>query len=134
MAKPSDNLRVNGTRLWDSIYEMAKIGPGLRGGNNRQTLTDADREGRLLFQKWREAAGLTVKVDQMGTMFCRRSGVDDSLPPVLVGSHLDTQPTGGRHDGVLGVRGGLEVIRTLNDLGIKTKHPIGRNETPRAHQ
>jgi N-carbamoyl-L-amino-acid hydrolase len=104
--------------------EMAKIGPGVRGGNNRQTLTDEDGQGRRLFQKWCESAGLTVSVDQMGTMFARRLGADDSLPPVLVGSHLDTQPTGGKYDGVLGVLGGLEVIRTLNDLGIKTKHPI----------
>ncbi len=124
MTKPTDNLRVNGARLWDSIHEMAKIGPGVRGGNNRQTLTDADRDGRLLFQKWCEEAGLTVKVDQMGTMFCRRPGADDSLPPVVVGSHLDTQPTGGRYDGVLGVLGGLEIARTLNDLGIRTRHPI----------
>jgi N-carbamoyl-L-amino-acid hydrolase len=124
MAKPSDNIRINGARLWESIHEMAKIGPGVRGGNNRQTLTDADREGRLLFKRWCEDAGLTVKIDQMGTMFCRRAGVDDTLPPVVVGSHLDTQPTGGRYDGVLGVLGGLEAIRTLNDLGIKTRHPI----------
>jgi len=124
MAKPSDNLRIDGARLWDSIHQMAEIGPGLRGGNNRQTLTDADRDGRRLYQKWCQDAGLSVKVDQMGTMFCRRSGVDDSLPPVLVGSHLDTQPTGGRYDGVLGVLGGLEIARTLNDLGIRTRHPI----------
>jgi N-carbamoyl-L-amino-acid hydrolase len=124
MAKPSDNLRIDGARLWNSIHAMAEIGPGVRGGNNRQTLTDADRDGRLLFRKWCEDAGLTVKVDQMGTMFCRRSGSDDTLPPVLVGSHLDTQPTGGRYDGVLGVLGGLEIVRTLNDLGIRTKHPI----------
>ncbi len=124
MTKPSDNLRIDGSRLWDSIHQMAEIGPGVRGGNNRQTLTDADRDGRLLFQKWCEDAGLTVNVDQMGTMFCRRAGADDSLPPVLVGSHLDTQPTGGRYDGVLGVLGGLEIIRTLNDLGIRTRHPI----------
>jgi N-carbamoyl-L-amino-acid hydrolase len=124
MTAPADNLRINGARLWDSIQEMAEIGPGVRGGNNRQTLTDEDGEGRRLFQRWCEAAGLSVSVDQMGTMFARRPGTDDSLPPVMVGSHLDTQPTGGRYDGVLGVLGGLEVIRTLNDLDIKTKHPI----------
>jgi N-carbamoyl-L-amino-acid hydrolase len=121
---PASNLRINGERLWDSLMEMARIGPGVRGGNNRQTLTDEDAEGRRLFHGWCEAAGLSVHVDQMGTMFARRSGADDSLPPVLVGSHLDTQPTGGKFDGVLGVLGGLEVIRTLNDLGIRTKHPI----------
>ncbi len=106
MAKPADNLRINGERLWESIHEMAKIGPGVRGGNNRQTLTDADAEGRRLFQRWCEDAGMTVEVDQMGTMFARREGADPSLPPVVIGSHLDTQPTGGRYDGVLGVLGG----------------------------
>jgi beta-ureidopropionase / N-carbamoyl-L-amino-acid hydrolase len=124
MAKPADNLRINGDRLWDSIHEIAKIGPGVRGGSNRQTLTDEDGEGRRLFQRWCEDAGLTVKVDAMGTMFARREGADPSLPPVVIGSHLDTQPTGGRYDGVLGVLGALEVVRTLNDLGLKTRYPI----------
>ncbi|CAN5211201.1 Zn-dependent hydrolase [soil metagenome] len=124
MPAPSDNLRINGERLWDSIHEIAKFGPGVRGGSNRQTLTDADGEGRRLFQKWAEAAGMTVAVDSMGTMFAHRKGEDESLPPVMVGSHRDTQPTGGRYDGVLGVLGGLEIVRTLNDLGIRTKHPI----------
>jgi N-carbamoyl-L-amino-acid hydrolase len=104
--------------------EMAKIGPGVAGGNNRQTLTDADGEGRRLFQKWCEQAGCTMGVDAMGTMFARREGTEPDLPPVYVGSHLDTQPTGGKYDGVLGVLGGLEVIRSLNDLGIRTRHPI----------
>jgi N-carbamoyl-L-amino-acid hydrolase len=124
MVKPTDNLKINGERLWASIHEIAEIGPGVRGGSNRQTLTDEDGEGRRLFQTWCEAAGMTVGVDSMGTMFAHRAGTDESLPPVMVGSHLDTQPTGGRYDGVLGVLGGLEIIRTLNDLGIKTKHPI----------
>jgi beta-ureidopropionase / N-carbamoyl-L-amino-acid hydrolase len=118
------NLRIDGERLWDAIMEMAKIGPGVRGGNNRQTLTDADAEGRRLFQRWCEAAGLTVGVDSMGTMFARREGTEPGLDPVMVGSHLDTQPTGGKYDGVLGVLGGLEVVRTLNDLGIRTRRPI----------
>ena len=124
MTKPTDNLKIDGKRLWDSIQEMAEIGPGVRGGNNRQTLTDADAEGRRLFQKWCEAAGMTVAVDSMGTMFAHRKGEDESLPPVMIGSHLDTQPTGGRYDGVLGVLSALEAVRTLNDLGIKTRHPI----------
>jgi N-carbamoyl-L-amino-acid hydrolase len=124
MAAPGENLRVNSDRLWDSLMEMAKIGPGVAGGNNRQTLTDEDGEGRHLFKRWCEEAGMTVGVDQIGNMFARREGTDPSLPPVYVGSHLDTQPTGGKYDGVLGVLGGLEVVRTLNDLGIKTKHPI----------
>jgi N-carbamoyl-L-amino-acid hydrolase len=104
--------------------EMAKIGPGIAGGNNRQTVTDEDGEGRHLFKRWCDAAGLEMGVDEMGTMFARREGTDPSLPPVYVGSHLDTQPTGGKYDGVLGVLGGLEVVRSLNDLGIKTRHPI----------
>ncbi len=124
MIPPTDNLRINGDRLWESLMEMAKIGPGLRGGNNRQTLTDADGEGRHLFQAWCEAAGLTMGVDKMGTMFATRAGTDPAALPVYVGSHLDTQPTGGKYDGVLGVLAALEVVRSLNDLGIKTKHPI----------
>ncbi|WP_298848779.1 Zn-dependent hydrolase [uncultured Ruegeria sp.] len=124
MAAPAQNLRINGDRLWDSLMEMAKIGPGIAGGNNRQTLTDEDGEGRALFQKWCEEAGCTMGLDQMGNMFARREGADPDALPVYVGSHLDTQPTGGKYDGVLGVLGGLELIRTLNDLGIRTKHPI----------
>ncbi|RUU58380.1 Zn-dependent hydrolase [Mesorhizobium sp. M2C.T.Ca.TU.002.02.1.1] len=124
MAAPGENLRINSDRLWDSLMEMAKIGPGIAGGNNRQTVTDEDGEGRHLFKRWCDAAGLEMGVDEMGTMFARREGTDPSLPPVYVGSHLDTQPTGGKYDGVLGVLGGLEVVRSLNDLGIKTRHPI----------
>ena len=104
--------------------EMAKIGPGIAGGNNRQTVTDEDGEGRHLFKRWCDEAGLTIGVDEMGTMFARREGTDPDALPVYVGSHLDTQPTGGKYDGVLGVLGGLEIVRTLNDLGIRTKHPI----------
>jgi N-carbamoyl-L-amino-acid hydrolase len=125
MAATGENLRINGDRLWGSIHELAKIGPGIAGGNEPP---DADRrrqEGRELFQRWCEGAGMTMGVDQMGTMFARREGTDpDALDPVYIGSHLDTQPTGGKYDGVLGVLSGLEVIRSLNDLGIKTKHPI----------
>ncbi|TRC78750.1 Zn-dependent hydrolase [Mesorhizobium sp. WSM4307] len=124
MAAPGENLRINSDRLWNSIMEMAKIGPGIAGGNNRQTVTDEDGEGRHLFKRWCDDAGLEMGVDEMGTMFARREGTDPSLPPVYVGSHLDTQPTGGKYDGVLGVLGGLEIVRSLNDLGIKTKHPI----------
>jgi N-carbamoyl-L-amino-acid hydrolase len=124
MSAPGENLRINGDRLWDSLMEMAKIGPGVAGGNNRQTLTDADAEGRQLFRRWCEDAGMSMGVDEMGTMFARREGTDPDALPVYVGSHLDTQPTGGKYDGVLGVLGGLEIVRSLNDLGIKTKHPI----------
>jgi len=123
-AKPGENLRIDGDRLWDSLMEMAKIGPGVAGGNNRQTLTDADAEGRALFRSWCEDAGCEMGLDTMGNMFARREGTDPDALPVYVGSHLDTQPTGGKYDGVLGVLGGLEIVRTLNDLGIRTKHPI----------
>ncbi|WP_281967627.1 Zn-dependent hydrolase [Roseovarius nanhaiticus] len=121
---PGQNLKINGERLWDSLMEMAKIGPGVAGGNNRQTLTDADAEGRAMFQKWCEDAGCTMGLDTMGNMFATRAGSDPDALPVYVGSHLDTQPTGGKYDGVLGVLAGLELVRTLNDLDIKTKHPI----------
>lgn len=118
------NLQIDGQRLWDTLAEMAKIGPGIAGGNNRQTLTDADADSRALFQNWCEAAGCTLGIDKMGNMFAQRGGTDKDALPVYVGSHLDTQPTGGKYDGVLGVLGGLELIRTLNDADIKTKHPI----------
>lgn len=124
MPAPGENLRINPTRLWDSLMEMAQIGPGIAGGNNRQTLTDADSEGRHLFKGWCEAAGMTMGVDTMGNMFATRPGTDPDALPVYMGSHLDTQPTGGKYDGVLGVLGALEVVRTMNDLGVKTKHPI----------
>ncbi len=124
MPAPGANLRINGPRLWDSLMEMAKIGPGVAGGNNRQTLTDADNEGRHLFKSWCEAAGMTMGVDSMGNMFFTRPGTDPEALPVYMGSHLDTQPTGGKFDGVLGVLGALEVVRSMNDLGVKTKHPI----------
>ncbi len=124
MPAPGQNLKTNPDRLWDSLMEMAQIGPGIAGGNNRQTLTDEDAEGRALFQKWCEAAGCTMGLDQMGNMFARREGTDPEALPVYVGSHLDTQPTGGKYDGVLGVLGGLEILRTMNDLNIQTKHPV----------
>lgn len=124
MAAPGENMKIDGDRLWDTLMEMAKIGPGVAGGNNRQTVTDEDGEGRHLFQDWCKTAGCTMGLDQMGNMFAMREGTDPDALPVYVGSHLDTQPTGGKYDGVLGVLGGLEIIRTLNDLDIKTKHPI----------
>ena len=124
MTSPGENLRINGDRLWESLMEMAKVGPGIAGGNNRQTLTDADKEGRELFRSWCEEAGLSMGVDKMGTMFMTRPGTDPEALPVYIGSHLDTQPTGGKYDGVLGVLAGLEVVRSLNDLGIRTRHPI----------
>jgi N-carbamoyl-L-amino-acid hydrolase len=118
------NLRINGKRLWSSLMEMAEIGATPKGGVNRLTLTDLDRQSRGLFAQWCREAGCSVAVDAMGSMFARRAGADDALPPVMVGSHLDTQPTGGKFDGALGVMAALEVVRTLNDLDIRTKHPI----------
>jgi N-carbamoyl-L-amino-acid hydrolase len=118
------NLKVNGDRLWDSLMEMAKIGPGVAGGNCRLALTDFDRQGRDLFVRWCEEAGCTITVDKMGNIFARRPGKDPALDPVTTGSHLDTQPTGGKFDGVFGVLAGLEVIRTLNDNDIETAAPV----------
>ncbi len=118
------NLRIDGKRLWDSLMEMARIGATPKGGVNRLTLTDLDRQSRDLFGDWCRKAGCTIKIDKMGSMFARRAGADDSLPPVLIGSHLDTQPTGGKFDGALGVMAALEVVRSLNDLDIQTRHPI----------
>jgi N-carbamoyl-L-amino-acid hydrolase len=118
------NLRIDGQRLWGSLMEMAKIGATEKGGCCRLALTDLDRESRDLFVKWCKDAGCSIRVDKMGNIFARRPGRNNDLPPVMAGSHLDTQPTGGRFDGVYGVLSGLEVIRTLNDLGYETDHPI----------
>ena len=118
------NISINQNRLWDSLMTMAKIGPGIAGGNNRQTVTEEDGEARKLFQKWSEDAGMKMIVDELGSMFLRREGTSKDALPVVIGSHLDTQPTGGKYDGVLGVLAGLEIVRTLNDLNIETKHPI----------
>ena len=120
----SRNLSINGPRLWDSLMEMAKIGATKKGGCRRLALTDLDREARDLFVAWCKDAGCAIRVDKMGNIFARRPGRDDSLAPVLTGSHLDTQPTGGRFDGVFGVLAGLEVVRSLNDLGYETERPV----------
>lgn len=118
------DIRINGARLWDSIMEMAKIGATENGGSHRLTLSDEDREARDLFAAWCAEAGLSLSVDQMGDMFARRPGANDARPPVGMGSHLDTQPFGGKFDGVFGVLAGLEVIRTLNDHDITTAAPL----------
>lgn len=117
-------LTINGQRLWDSLMEMAKIGATPKGGVCRLALTDLDRQGRDLFVRWAKEAGCTIAVDRMGNVYARRAGRNDALPPVMTGSHADSQPTGGKFDGIYGVLGGLEVIRTLNDRGIVTEHPI----------
>lgn len=118
------NMKVDGDRLWDSLMQMARIGPGVAGGNNRQTLTDADAEARTLFRTWCEAAGMVMGLDRMGNMFMRHEGAEPDLDPVYIGSHLDTQPTGGKYDGVLGVLSGLEVVRSIRDMGLVTRRPI----------
>ncbi|RJF88241.1 Zn-dependent hydrolase [Oleomonas cavernae] len=118
------NLSINGDRLWESLMEMAKIGATPKGGVCRLALTDLDKQGRNLFVDWCRAAGCTISVDKMGNIFARRPGRNNDLPPVITGSHLDSQPTGGRFDGVYGVLAGLEVVRSLNDLGYETEHPV----------
>ncbi|HKM63406.1 MAG TPA: Zn-dependent hydrolase [Acidisphaera sp.] len=118
------NLRVDADRLWDTLMETARFGGTKAGGINRLTLTDEDAAVRAWFRAAAEAAGCSVTVDVLGNMFARRPGRDASLPPIAIGSHLDTQPTGGKFDGVLGVLAGLEVLRTLNDRGIETNAPI----------
>lgn len=120
----TETVRINIDRLWDSLEKMAETGPGIAGGCNRQALTDEDDKGRKLFVEWCQQAGLSVTVDQMGTLFASRPGSDPQAAGIYIGSHLDTQPTGGKYDGVLGVLSGLEVVRTLNDHGISTQRPI----------
>ncbi len=119
-----NDVRVNESRLWASLMEMAKIGPGVAGGNRRLALTAEDKAGRDLFCLWAKAAGCAVSVDGMGNIFARRAGSEAGAAPVLTGSHLDTQPTGGRFDGVFGVLAGLEVLRSLNDRGLATRRPV----------
>ena len=116
--------QINAERLWQSLMDMAQIGATEKGGSCRLALTDEDKAGRDLFVRWCTEAGCSISVDQMGNIFARRAGSEPELPSVVAGSHLDTQPTGGRFDGVYGVLTGLEVIRTLNDLGIETKHSV----------
>ena len=116
--------RIDGARLWSRLMDMAAIGATPRGGCNRQALTDLDRAGRELLVRWAQAAGCGARTDAVGNLFLRRAGREPSLPAVMTGSHLDTQPTGGKFDGVYGVLAGLEVIETLNDLGRVTRHPL----------
>jgi N-carbamoyl-L-amino-acid hydrolase len=118
------NLQINSNRLWDSLMEMAQIGATPKGGVCRLTLTDLDKQGRDLFIRWCKEAGCTVAVDKVGNIFARREGRKPQLPAIMTGSHLDTQPTGGKFDGVYGVLAGLEVLRTLNDYGHETDAPI----------
>lgn len=118
------NLEINADRLWDSLMTLAKIGATDKGGVRRLALTELDGEARDLFVRWCEEAGCTVKVDAVGNIFARRAGQDDDLPPIVTGSHIDTQPSGGKFDGNYGVMAGLEVMRTLNDKRIRTQAPL----------
>ena len=123
--KPNiENLRINGDRLWASLMELAQIGATPKGGVCRLTLTDLDKQGRDLVTRWAREAGMTVTIDKIGNGFMRRPGRNNSLPPIMTGSHIDTQPTGGKFDGNYGVLAGIEVVRTLNDHGIQTEAPI----------
>ena len=118
------NIKINEDRLWHSLNEMALIGATEKGGVNRQALTDLDKESRDLFIKWCKEENLSINIDQMGNIFARRDGKNNNLPPIMSGSHLDTQPTGGRYDGALGVLSALEVIRTLNEFNYVTEAPL----------
>jgi beta-ureidopropionase / N-carbamoyl-L-amino-acid hydrolase len=120
---PND-LRINSARLWDSLMTLAQIGATVKGGVKRLALTDLDKQGRDLVVSWAHEAGLSVTVDQIGNVFMRRAGLDPSLAPIVSGSHIDTQPTGGKFDGNYGVLAALEVVRTLNDHNIQTQAPI----------
>ncbi|HEN8801043.1 allantoate amidohydrolase [Pseudomonas sp. CM27] len=115
---------IDSDRLWQSLMDLARLGATAKGGVCRLALTDLDRQARDLFVQWCKAAGCTVSVDAVGNIFARRSGRNPKLPPVMTGSHIDTQPTGGKFDGCFGVMAGLEVIRTLNDLGLETEAPL----------
>ena len=123
--KPAINdMRINGARLWDSLMALAKIGATPKGGVCRLTLTDLDKQGRDLVLSWARETGMTVTIDKIGNGFMRRAGRNNQLAPIVTGSHIDTQPTGGKFDGNYGVLAGIEVVRTLNDHGIETEAPI----------
>lgn len=124
MTNDVGSLRVDGARLWASLDRMAEIGATPRGGVCRLALSELDRESRDLFVAWAREAGCTIRVDRMGNVFARRAGRVADAAPVMTGSHADTQPTGGRYDGIYGVLGGLEVVRALNDAGIETERPV----------
>jgi N-carbamoyl-L-amino-acid hydrolase len=119
-----DDLRIDGDRLWRSLVDLAQIGATPKGGVCRLALTDLDKQARDLVVRWAREAGMSVTIDKIGNGFMRRPGLDDSLPPIVTGSHIDTQPTGGKFDGNYGVLAGLEVVRTLNDFGVRTQAPI----------
>ncbi len=117
-------LQIDGSRLWGTIMEMAKIGGTQDGGVCRLAFTELDRLARNQFAGWARMDGFEVAVDRAGNLFIRRPGTRNDLPPVLIGSHLDTQPTGGKFDGIYGVLAGLEVLRSLNAAGVRTLRPV----------
>tara|TARA_B100000470_G_scaffold35939_4_gene25202 strand:+ start:8493 stop:9767 length:1275 start_codon:yes stop_codon:yes gene_type:complete len=119
-----EKLRVNGQRLWDSLMEMGEIGGTEKGGCNRLAATDLDKQARDLFCDWCKATGCDIAIDKFGNIFAKRPGLNNDLPAVATGSHLDTQPTGGKFDGVFGVLSGVEVLRTLHENNITTPTPI----------
>jgi N-carbamoyl-L-amino-acid hydrolase len=121
---PLNAIRINGKRMWQTLMDLARIGATDKGGVCRLALTELDRQARDLVCDWARAEGMTVTIDQIGNIFMRRPGKNNALPPVATGSHIDTQPTGGKFDGNYGVLAGLEVVRTLNELGIETEAPI----------
>ncbi len=123
-AQTVSRLRIDGARLWNSLMELAQLGATPKGGVCRLALTDLDKQGRDLVLRWAAEAGMSVRIDKIGNAFMRRAGRNDQLPPVVTGSHIDTQPTGGKFDGNYGVLAGLEVVRTLNDHGVMTEAPI----------
>ena len=124
MTSADTNLRIDADRLWSSLMELGQIGGTEKGGVCRIALTDLDKIGRDLFVRWAKEAGCTIKVDQLGNIFARREGRDSNKPPIMTGSHLDTQPTGGKFDGAYGVMAGLEVLRVLHDSNYVTEAPI----------
>jgi N-carbamoyl-L-amino-acid hydrolase len=118
------DVHTNPERLWSRLMDMAEVGATPAGGSNRQALSDDDKAGRELFVGWAERAGCSIELDPVGNLFARRDGIDADAPPVVLGSHLDTQPTGGRFDGVYGVLSGLEVVEALNDHSVQTLAPV----------
>jgi len=125
LSRPAlDQLAINGERLWSSLMTLAGIGVTQKGGVCRLALTDLDRQARELFVRWAREAGCSIRIDRIGNIFAQRAGRDPSRRAIATGSHIDTQPTGGKFDGNYGVLAGLEVVRTLNDLGLQTEAPL----------
>ena len=124
MSTREPTIEIDARRFWSTVMRSGQIGPGKAGGLRRLALTDADKEMRDLFVTWCTEAGCTITVDRVGNIFARRPGRDDHLPPVLMGSHLDTQVAGGKYDGIVGVLAGLEVLRTLDARRVATKRPL----------